>query len=192
MKRIVALALSVIFVFSLTACSEENIVSNEIEGLNDIDLKYYADQGKIPEIEFKIGDSPDDIIAELEKKEAEASKNEHYYHFVHEGETKVLISTGINEYYYKNDKKDNGISFIVCFDDSFGFKLGDNILAVEKSLKDYDLKEEALSKEYKFFYPGEFESATVLKADFEKNTIMFIFSNNTFCASVIYSNENWK
>jgi len=192
MKRIIALALAVIFVFSLTACSDEETVSTIFEGINDVDLKYYADQGKIPESDFSMGQSHDEIIAAMEKKEAEAGENEHHYHFVQEGDTTVLISSGAFEYYYKKDKKELGVSYIVSFVDSFGFKIGDSILAVEKSLKDYDYKEETLTTENAFFYPGNLEDTSVLKVSFEKNTIIFIFENNTLCATVMYSNENWK
>ena len=43
-----------------------------------------------------------------------------------------------------------------------------------------------------FFFMGDISNVNLLKIAFEKNTVMFIFQDNALCATVIYSNENWK
>lgn len=186
MKRILALTLSVLFVVCLCGCEKKDKDSK-----NSVDIEYYANLGQIPESEFMLGDTGDTVKSALEKKEAEAGE-EDYYFDVQEGENNVLITDGTYEYYYKKAAPEKGIAYMVSYSDAYGFKLGDIILEVKETLKKYDVKEENVTEDNAFFFMGDISNANLLKIVFEKNTVMFLFQDNALCATVIYSNENWK
>lgn len=188
MKRILSLVLSLLLVFGLVGCKDEENTEE-----NSIDIEYYANLGQIPESEYILGDTGDTIKAALEEKQKESEENDgHYFFTVQEGENNVLITDGTYEYYYKKAAPEKGIVYMVSYTDAYGFKLGDVVLEVEKALKDYGVKEESVTAENAFFYMGNYENSTLLRATFEKNTVMFIFEDNALCATVIYSNENWN
>lgn len=182
MKRILSLALVLIFALSLCSCKEEKKKNS-----STVDIEYHANLGQIPENDLSLGMTPDEVKEALEKKQKEElEKGEEYGFNEQEGNTNVLITDGTYDYYCKKAESEKGINYIVSYTDAFGFKIGDVILEVKEALADYDVKEEAVTEENAFFYFGS-EGATLLKIEFPKNTVMFIFEDNALCATAIYT-----
>jgi hypothetical protein len=197
MKKAICLILSLVCAFTLVGCGKDNDTKND-----KIDLAYYAKLGQMPEAKYTLGANPDQVIDELdginEQEEAEhqADPNdthghdeEEFYLEVVEGEKNVLIDNGNICYYYTKANKDKGVSLIVSYGDAFGFSLGTVILELKNSLPSVEFTEEELSDENAFFASYVLDG-TVLKAEFENSTILFVFQENELFATAIY-NENW-
>lgn len=188
MKRIFALMLCFVLCVSLCACGEE-----KEEKKHSVDIEYYANLGQIPEGEFSLGEDPETIKEKMEEKQKNSeNEEEHYFYNVQEGETEVLITDGSYEYYYKKAAADKGISYMVSYNDAYGFSIGAVSLDVKNSLVGYEIVEEDASHDNVFFFMGNMENTTLYKIEFEKNTVMFLFEDNALCATVIYSKDNWK
>ena len=188
MKKILSLILIFVLVFSFAACGKEETKKDD----NGLDIEYYAKLGKIPECEFKIGDSVAEIEShynEMQEAENESADHAHDLYEVIEGERTVMIDCGTFGYYYVKEKQANGISYIVCYDGAYGFKNGTLITDVKNTLEGIELTEENATAENVFFMLGA--SGTVLKAQFEKYTLMFVFQDNALSATALYLTEDW-
>ena len=188
MKRIISLVLSIVFVLGLCGCGGEK--GKDKDG---IDIEYYANLGQIPENDVALGITYDQLVDVLDKRGAEAEKSgEDYGYNKYEGENNVLISEGPYDYYYKKADSKKEISYIISYGTAFGFEKDEVILNVENALKEFDYKKESANEQNAFFYFGDYSKAEVLKVNFEKNTIIFLFEGNMLTATAIYSNDIWK
>lgn len=197
MKKIFSVLLCLCLFFSFSACGKEN-KKNE----NFVDIEYYAKLGQLPEAKYCLGDDVDTAVSELSgisEKESEThddadhshnhDEQEFYFEYV-EGENDVLLDNGTVSYYYKKAKRAEGISYVVNYDTAFGFEIGTVILEIKEALSDFELKEEPLNEENAFF-ATYVSDGTVLRAEFEKATILFVFQENELFATAMY-NENWS
>lgn len=189
MNKIFSLVLAMVLVFSFTACGKKETSSDS----NSVDIEYFAKLGQIPECEFAIGDS----IAEIkehysteEEEEAEHSDHSHDLYEIVEGEKSVLIDCGTQGYYYLKDKESNGVSYIVSYEDAYGFKLGDLLPDIKNAIEKYDFSEETANEENAFFLFST--GGSVLKCSFGNYTLMFAFENDALCATALYLTEDWK
>ncbi len=198
MKKIISILLVVGLVFTLCACSQG---SKKKE--NTVDLEYYANLGQMPEAKYTLGEAPDTVINGLNelKEQAEAEHEEdpnhnhghdeqEFYFEIVQGEKNVLLDNGSICYYYNKSGEDKGISYIVNYDTAFDFPLGTVILEVKEALADIEFTEEPLTEENAFFASYVLDG-TVLKAEFENATVVFVFQENELFATAIY-NSNWN
>lgn len=187
MKKLICAFLSLTLIFSFAACGKD---SKKAES-SGVDLEYYAKLGKIPECSYKLGDSIDTINSELSSKnESAVQSGEEYVYEVTEGEKTVRIDNGDFLYYYVKEKKDTGVSFIVSLKTAYGFSAGTPFLDVKNALADFKCTEEEANDSNSFFLLGV-QDVTVLRYDFEKNSILFVFSENSLTAVAVYNTENW-
>lgn len=198
MKKIISLLLCFAFLLSFVGCKKEK------ETKKTIDLEFYATElCKIPEGKYALGANVDDVIKELTDKDKEIAENtvedkdhshthdeQQFYFEVQEGEKNVLIDNGTFCYYYNKANKENGISYIVDYDTAFGIEIGTVILEVKDMLSKIKLTEENLSEENAFF-ASYVVNGTVLKAEFDDTTVLFVFQDNELFATAMY-NENWS
>ncbi len=198
MKKFISILLVIGLVFTLCACS-----GNGKKKENKVDLEYYANLGQMPEAEYTLGENPNTVIDGLNKlkEQAEAEheddpnhnhghdEQEFYFEIV-QGENNVLLDNGNICYYYNKTNEDKGISYIVNYDAAFEFPLGTVILEVKEALSGIKLTEEPLTEENAFFASYVIDG-TVLKAEFEKATVIFVFQENELFATAIY-NSNWN
>ncbi len=185
MKRIVALTLSLLLIFGLCGCKD-----GKKKGGDGVDIEYYAKLGQIPENDITLGTTPENLKSVLDKRSVEAEKNgEHYGYNEIEGDKNVLVEEGPYDYYYKKADPKAGLDCIISYVDAFGFTLGDIISEVEGKLTDYEIIKENANERNAFFYFGDYSKAQVIKIEFEKNTVLFLFEDNALCASAIISDN---
>ncbi len=197
MKKFLSLILCATLVFAFSACGKK-----DKENKNTVDLEYYASLGQIPEAEYSLGENPDTVIDGLNKlnEQAEAEheddpnhnhghdEQEFFFEIV-QGEKNVLLDNGNICYYFNKANKAKGISYIVNYDTAYGFPIGTVILEVKEALSDIKFTEEAISEENAFFASYVIDG-TVLKAEFENSTVIFVFQENELFATAIF-NSNW-
>ncbi len=184
MKKLLSVLLIFGLMLCLTACGEEKKIKNE----NTVDLEYYAHLGQIPECEYALGDDVEKAKSELNAA-ADADPEKTYY--LQEGKRNVLIDSGTQNYYYIKEKAADGISYIVSYETAYGFEIGAIDIEIKDAIADTEYKEEKLSEDNAFFLVGASEGS-VIRCEFEKNTILFVFQDNALCATAIYKNDDWK
>jgi len=194
LSLILCAALSVCFV----ACG-----GNDNKNKNTIDLEYYAKLGQMPEAEYCLGENPNTVIKGLEGiMDQEIAEHEddpthshghdeqEFYFEIVQGEKNVLLDNGNICYYYNKANESKGISYIVNYDTAFGFEIGTVVLEVQNAFPDIKFTEEPLTEENAFF-ASYVLNGTVLKAELEGATVVFVFQENELYATAMY-NENWN
>lgn len=186
MKRIIALALTFIMLFALSACGKDE----EKPDTYSVDVNYYANLGQIPEVEYKLGANIDDMITALKAEEEahlEGNDHQHATYTVYEEAERSMILTSGTSYYYETKSKDDGVSYIVNFDASYGFTLGTYSIEIKDALATLDLESDTRepSDDEVFFIPGS-ANLTVLEYNFEKCNLMFVFQEDMLCATALY------
>lgn len=185
MKRIIALLLCLTFLLTLGGCK-----NGKKNGGNGVDIEYFANLGQIPENDITLGTTPEKLKETLDKRGEEAEKNgEHYGYNEVEGENNVLVEEGPYDYYYKKANPQNGVAYIVSYQDAYGFKIGDIIVEVEEHLSDYEVEKLGANDKNAFFYFGDYNKAQILRIPFKNNTVLFLFEDNSLCATAIYRND---
>ena len=186
MKKIFSLALIAIMLLSLVACGKEE---DKVDAYS-VDVNYYANLGEIPEVEYKLGANVDDMIAALKaEEEAHMEGNDHQhatYTVYEEAERSMILTSGTN-YYYETKSKDEGVSYIVNFDASYGFALGTYSVEIKEALGTLELEGEVRepSDDEVFFIPGSAD-LTVLEYTFKKCKLKFVFEEDMLCATALY------
>lgn len=181
-KRILSFLFALILAFTFTGCENKE----EKKG-NSVDIEYYARLGKMPECDYSLGADAQTVKDEIAKA---SEQEEHIVYEVVEGKNNVLINNGAFEYYYKKANESEGITYIVNRDVAYGFETGTVILEVKEALADYDFTEEELTEENGFFMFST-ENGSVLKYEFKENTVMFVFQDNSLCATALYKTKVW-
>lgn len=181
MKKLLCLLLALVMVISFSACKEKETSSD-----SGVDIEYYANLGKIPECEYALGADAQKVKDELSAF-AESDEGADSFYDVTEDEDTVCIQNGTYKFYYKTDKEADGISYIASFDTAYGFEIGEVIITVKEALADIKYTEEKINEDNAFFLFVPIEGS-VIKCEFEKNTVMFVFENNALCATAIYHN----
>lgn len=194
LKRIASFVLCLCLLFSFAGCNKEG--REELTAI--VDLENCAQQGKIPECEYKLGQSVDEMISDLEKvEETEHSEDDEEYsphgeeisHTVMEFDDYTSIHLGETEYCYRENNKEKGISCIINYVDSYNFPIGTVTLEIKEALTKFELEE--YDSDGLFFMPST-PNLSCLKYKFEKNDIVFVFVDNALCAAVIYKNDEWS
>lgn len=201
MKKLLSLLMCFAIIFTFTACKDKN---KDDKNTAKIDLEYYAKIGKMPEVDYTLGDDVDDVIAKLSKKQEEFDSehqddpdhshdhNQTEFMFnVVEGDKSVLIDNGVINYYYNKDNKKEGISYIVNYDTAFGLELGTLISEVKTYLSGYKLKELS-SLDEDVFFASYLSECSVLKTEIDNVVIMFVFQENQLFATAMYDKNNWR
>ena len=183
MKKVLCILLSICLLMSFTACSKKEESSSK----SNLDLEYYAKLGKIPECDYVLGEDVEKVRDELSDFAESEEGAETLFDEV-EGDEVSYITNGNYNFYYKNEKEDEGISYIVSYGKAYEFETGELILNVKEALSGTKYTEEDINDENAFFLFVPIEGS-VIKCEFEKNTVMFVFENNALCATAIYSND---
>ncbi len=195
MKKLFSVFVCLCLVLCLVGCDNSKKFDK-----NAVDFEYFAKLGKIPEVEYTLGEDAEKITSHLKslipenQEETPDHSHDHnkvdFYFAVEEGNKNVLLDNGTVGYYYNKVNKKKGISFIVNYDTAFGFELGTVSVEIKKALKDYKFTEENISEDNAFF-ATYILNGTVLKTEIENVVIMFVFQENELFATAIYDANNW-
>ena len=196
MKKLISLILCLCFIFGFVGCGNKDKKSE-----SDVDLEYYAKLGKIPEVEFTLGEDiekvTDQLSALLEDEDENSSDDSHdhdqaeYRFEIVEGQNNVLLDNGTVGYYYNKVNKNNGVSYIVNYDTSFGFEKGTVSVEIKNALKGFEFEEADVSENNAFF-ATYISNGTVLETKINNVVIMFVFQENELYATVMYDANNWS
>lgn len=182
MKKILCVALSLLLIFSLAACGGEEKASTKT-----VDLEKYSKSDGIPECKYTLGTDVETLKDELSDY-AESEEGSESLYDEYEGEETVCVTNGVYNFYYEKDNEDAGVAYIASFDKAFGFEIGGSILTVKEALANTKYTEEETNDENTFFMFAPI-TGSVIKCEFEKNTIIFVFENSELCATAIYRND---
>lgn len=204
MKRLLALLLSILTLFSLCACDGGKKDTNSKPSEHSVDVAYFASLGKIPELEYALGTDPDEILnpsqdAESHTEESVEDDGGHTHDAPiitkSEGELSVMLNGGTFIYYYEKDKADNGISAIVCLSEAYGFKIGSQTVTeetVKAALSKHNPIVATPTEDDLFFLPDTGTNATALVYTFNgKYKLQFFFIDSAFSAVMLSDIQNW-
>lgn len=195
MKRILCLTLTLLMVFSLSACKKENQETPTTPTNNTYDLVECMNQGKIPEAEYVLGVDPEKIKKDYNYYGEETTDEFTHEHeiYVRENPNSTNIVVGDFYYYHVNGQEDKGISSIVCFGTAFGVEVNgfDTKQDIIKKFSSVEFEERELSSLQAYFIPGEVENCTALTCKTETRRIDFVFMEDTLIAINLVDTENW-
>ncbi len=200
MKKLLALSLCFVVIFAFASCGEKKAKSKD-----SVDLSYYANLGKIPEVSYKLGADCENVEKELQAEydaflatdphnspdhDHDHDVEEIYYNRSDEGDY-IFLNNGSKYFLYKKDQAKKGISCIVTFGDAFGFKMGTFIVDVKKAMPNTKFVEEEIT-EGSVFFEEFLSSGTVLKTQVNGVTIMFVFQEGELYCTAMYKTNSWK
>ena len=210
MKRIVSILLSAILLLTLVGCGNKDTES-KIE--HSVDVSKLAKEGRIPEIEFVIGDSVDGIKDALFEIAAGMTHDEFVnnmqeagyvpdgseytsYMNIVESEGRTILSASSdtsNAVYcmYNTENESAGISAIAVIGSAYGYD-GNTVSDYVKNSIDEQFTESEAKSDLSFL-PKSSDGATVVSYEMGIYKLEFYFSSyNTLAATVIYNTETWK
>lgn len=214
MKKLIALVLSTVLVFSLTACSEgtqDNSSSSAPSRLTvskgaSVKVADYVANGEIYGCEFKIGTSVQSIKDAYHygdesywgNGETEADPSDVKYNIDATpleiyGEDPIRLVTGDAKYYYHPANESDGISFIAFFGDAFGLRVGvsepDDVRAAVSEKVVFDNFAEPESLFFFFGEPSDIYQLEYLMGDYK---LAFFFENGKLAATTLNYVPVWE
>ena len=198
MKKLLALSLCFMILFSFAACKEDEKKAND-----EIDLQYYVNLGQIPELEYKIGADCDEVNQKLsdeyEKYLSSAphstEDDDHYaediYFNVLEKDGYVFLDQGTKGYYYKQSEKDKGISCLITYGDAFGIEMGTFIYDLKQKMQSIEFSEKEITVG-DLFYADYMSEGTVLTAEFDNITVQFLFEDGSLYCTALYLTDTYN
>ena len=185
MKKSLIFLLIITILLSFSACTKSQ--EEEDKG-NGVDIKYYAELGQMPECEFSLHSDVEKVENELSQK---ASEDEEFYYNTVIGNKSALIELSDKDYYYLKDKKEDGILYIVNFNGGYGFSADTVSIEIKNALSKYPCTEETANLDAPYAR-GLSQDSSILKYVFGKNTVIFVFNENTLSAVAVFDSENWN
>ena len=185
MKRVLPIILSLVLMFTFVSCKTDKNTAD----LQGVDVEYYANLGKIPECEYTLGSSAEDLIENLKQKQNNAENSENpdeegdgYYQEMKSGDYNMIMTASFS-YFYKKD----GITHIVSYDKSYGYDIGTISIEIKKemSARGFETAERDLTDDEKPFILGS-SDCSCLEYRFKDNTVLFVFQDNSLCATVLH------
>ncbi len=202
MKKLFTVILAVLMLFSLAACGgkddTETPSAPAIPDKSD-EVAAAVSEGRIPELEFKLGDSTSDLrtrFNELLEDMEDAHEGGGHVHNdgdilldKSEGELSMTYTVGTAGYYYEKEKSKNGIAVLLSLEDAFGFKQGTPRADVETALAKLSLKSLNAGEDELYFVP--IPEAIILRYKKDGRQLDFYFSDNELVATVLRDLNNW-
>ena len=184
MKRIIAILLCLLMIFTLAACRKD-----DKKGELEVDIEYYAKLGTMPDMKYSLGDGVEKTEEALSQSNADGDHGESIYSSYEVGD-KTVMSDGNICCCYETENEDKGITHIAIYGGAFGFEQGTVSTQIRDTLAaaGYEAKEKEAEKSDLFFIPGA-AGLTVLKYEFKENTVMFVFQDHALSAGVVFVNQ---
>lgn len=200
MKKLIALSLCIISIFTFAACNEKIRTKNDV-----VDLEYYAKLGQIPEVKYRLGSDCDKVEKELQAEfdafladdrfNTDDDNHDHdteeiYFDKSDKGDY-IFINNGSKYYLYKEDEKKDGISCVVTFGEAFGFKMGTFVYDIKTSMASIEFVEEEITAG-SIFFEDFLSTGSVLKVEINDTTVMFVFQEGELYCTAMYKTDSWK
>lgn len=212
MRKIISLLLAFCFVFSLSACGNSDTESKEEKINHDVDVAKLAADGRIPEVDFVLGDPIDGVKDRLFKLSSgmtyeeftenmksaghEPTGNEYDSYIItqeKDGHTIMSATFNTNESIYcmyNTENEKSGIAAVAIVGGAYGY--------TSNTLKSYvtgsiDLKyENAEINNELAFLPKAEDGATCIAYEIGMYRLEFYFSGyDTLVATVLYDTNIW-
>lgn len=182
MKKLLSLALCLVFALCLTACGDKA----DGKSSHNVDIEYYAKLGQISDIGYKLGDGADEIKQLLSSSTTDDHGDSLYFDY-ESGDYTVMSDGNVCCCYITADK-DSGITHIIKYGDAYGFTQGTVSTQIRDTMSDmgFDAQERDAKDGELFFLPSS-GTLTVLEYGFGDNTVLFVFEQNALSAAVIYT-----
>lgn len=179
MKKILCLVLCMLLVFSFAACGKKSTNSNR----HDVDVEYFAKQGKISDLDYRLGDDVDKTKEVLSKTPDDHGAS-NYFDYTSGDYT--IMTDGMVSCCYKTDEKDAGITHIVKHDAAYGFEVGAMSTQVRDAMSSmgFDAVEREAKNGELFFLPMG-ANTTVLEYTIKDCNVIFVFAEHSLSAVVI-------
>lgn len=187
MKRSLSIILCIVLLLSFTACADGGKD-------NGVDFNRYAKEGRINEVDYKLGDDVDEtkeaLSAEFNNAE-NAEEDDHaahevfYYDF--ESGDYTVMTDGEISCCYLTDDKDAGITHIIKVGGAYGFNLGTMSTEIRDAMSKngFEATEREAEKGELFFLPSS-PGMTVLEYEVKDNNVLFVFTEHALSATVIF------
>lgn len=201
MKKLIAVILSFVLCLSFAACSKEVVSSNDYKQKMET-ITESLNKGKIPEIEYALGDNPDGIKKHFEDLLAnESHDGDEGHNHSHDEVTSFTVTQGLRSvkmdagkfvYHYEIDKKEKGVSVIVSYTEAFGFTAGEATMQDVAACFDPNSVKTVLPSDddmYFLVYPSS--DCMVLRYEKDNLKLDFYFSENVLIATVLLDKSNW-
>ncbi len=192
-KFICVLLAAVLTVTGFSGCADSGEGESSIGSSSySVDVKGLATEGKIPEVTFALGSSVDEAVKHYQ--DAFAADNQNPEIVITEEDGNTEISVGAYSYFYKTERKAEGISAISVVDTAYGFYSGSVTMMQDvKSAIDAEPAETEPTAEDVFFLPGSPPSgAKMLTYTFGGNVLKMIFYNNYLSAVFLYDSATFS
>ncbi len=216
MKKIIAILLTTCLCFTFCSCSNKGSSSDDLGSSlsHSVDVAKLAASGRIPEVEFILGDSVDAVKDALFKISAGMSHEDfcdnmrdaghepdgteyNGYVTTMESEGHTVMSSLYNEdtassvyCMYTPNNIDAGISAIAVVGEVYGFD-GNTLIDYAKNNIDAEYSEDE-AKSNLYFLPKGSDGATCLTYELGAHKLELYFSQyNTFVAAVLYDTNVW-
>lgn len=210
MKKTVSIILSVILLFTLVGCSNKE-KENKIE--HSVNVSNLAREGRIPEVEFVLGDpidgvkdalfqlganmSHDDFVKNMQEAgyTADGSEYSSYMNII-ESNGRTILSASYNDSdavycMYNTENKEAGIAAIAVIGSAYGYD-GNTVVDYVKNSIDEKFTEGEAKSDLSFL-PKASDGATLISYEMGAYKLEFYFSSyNTLAATVLYNMETWK
>ena len=185
MKKITAVVLCLAVCMLFTGCGKKKADST----VGSTAVAKYIENGNIPECEFSLGMSKDDVLARVKEtvngEDSVGEEGEDAPEYTeYETESYYVVSTEEFNYYFGLD--DGKLKCIAAFGDAYGFSHGAVITEVKNSMQKngYTASEGTLSPQDAFFLYGNADRSK-LEYTFGSNTAMFVFEDSALCATAL-------
>lgn len=188
MKKVLALALCLVLCLTVCACGGNLPKENNVG--NGINLDNALAEGKIPELDIALGTNVDSIDMGEHSHEADAQPA---YYLINGKEESYLMGENAY-YYYKNNKKEAGISSIVSISAAFGLICGnyETPESVKNAFSNIVFTESVATEDDLFFLKYTIENCKKLSYVSGNREIVFIFEDNNLIAVNMVDINNWK
>lgn len=180
MKRILSLVLCLCLLLTFAACGKDK----KVEKIG-VDVEYYANLGKIPEFEYKLGDDGEAAAKAVEKSLENSTDHHDGYCNSYKGDKKTTVDVSGATFIY--DNKTKKIEKIINFNTAYEFELGTVSLEIQKAMSSYGFESATrplTSDELSLFAAAD--DSTALEYKFGDRYVVFAFYENALFATMLY------
>ena len=197
MKKILSRVLAAAILLSFAGCGEkENEEAKTSSGpktyTHSVNILAYAENGEIPEIPFKLGESIETVKTEFKDTVPVGSEFEDLA--ITEGEKTVQMDGGYAMFFYEKENASKGIGVIVAKEEAYKLSMGEVYRTedVIEMIDSTDYKKETATDADVFFLPGDPSIYECLTYKAGNYILKFIILKGYVSAVTLTNPEIWN